>query len=260
MAVKWMRGLSYEIRLLETIGEDARSDMFALYNRYYDGTSEELFRRDLAEKQYVIILHDKQDRMQGFSTVAVTEHRFEGKAVRSFFSGDTVVDQLFWGQQTLPAAFLRLSGSVKAEAPEVPLYWFFPVMSQRTYRYLRAFFKVFFPAHDRGTPPRAKALMDLLAGERFGDAYDADRGVISFATSQGHMNPSLAEIPNKVRQKPDVRFFLERNPGYFKGDELVCLAELAPSNLRPLADRLFRKGIDDGIGCNPPSSGPPPGT
>ncbi len=242
-----MADLEYRIETVDGLGEDTVGDMFALYSRYYDGTSEQLFRRDLAEKQYVIFLRDEQDRMQGFSTVAVTEHRFEGKPVRSFFSGDTVVDQRFWGQQTLPAAFFRLSSSIKAEAPEVPLYWFFPPMSQRTYRYLRAFFRVFFPAYDRETPPRVKALMDLFAGERYGDAYDADRGVISFATPQGHMNPSLAEIPEKVRQKPDVKFFLERNPGYLRGDALVCLAELAPTNLHRPAERLFRKGMDDGI-------------
>lgn len=242
-----MADLDCTIEAVDALDDGMIDDMFALYRRYYDGTSEQLFRGDLAHKQRVIVLRDRHHRLQGFSTVAVTAHLLDAKPVRSIFTGDTVVDQRYWGQQVLIGAFLRLSGSVKADAPEVPLYWFFVVMSQRTYRYLRALFKVFFPAHDRDTPPRVKALMDLFAGERYGDAYDAERGMISFATSQGHMNPALAGIPEKVRHRPDVLYFLARNPGYLKGDELVCLAEFATDNMRPLANRLFREGMKNGL-------------
>lgn len=242
-----MDDLEYKIETLDGLGEDVVGDMFALYSRYYDGTSKRQFRDDLSNKQYIVVMRDQQDVMQGFSTVAVTEYSFEGERVRSFFSGDTVVDDRYWGQQALQKAYLHLSGSVKAEAPEVPLYWFFIVMSQRTYRFLGAFFDVFYPTYDRETPAREKALTDLFAGERFGEAYDAESGIISYSTPAGYLNPSWAEIPEKVRNRPDVKFFLERNPGYMKGDELVCLAEISTENFRPLAERLFRKGMDDGI-------------
>ena len=242
-----MAELDSKIETVDALDDGMIGEMFALYRRYYGGTGEKLFRSDLAEKQRVIVLRDRQDRLQGFSTVAVTGHRFEGKPVSSIFTGDTVVDDRYWGQQSLIAAFLRLSGSVKAEAPEVPLYWFFVVMSQRTYRYLRAFFKVFFPAYDRDTPPREKALMDLFARQRFGECYDAESGIISFASPMGYLNPSWAEIPKKVQNRPDVKFFLERNPGYMNGDELVCLTELAVDNLKPPARPPFLEGMEKGI-------------
>ncbi len=242
-----MADLEYRIETMDMLGEDTLGDMFTLYSRYYDGISEQLFRHDLAEKQYVIILHDENGRLQGFSTAAVSEHQFQGERLRSFFSGDTIVDESHWGQQALPTAWFQLTGHIKAAEPGTPLYWFLLVKGHRTYRYLRAFFRVFFPAHDRETPPQDKALMDMLARDRFGDAYDRDRSVVSFATSHGHLKSSWADIPDKDRKRPDVIFFLERNPGYVKGDELVCLTELAPTNLRPLAERLFRKGMDSGI-------------
>jgi hypothetical protein len=89
--------------------------------------------------------------------------------------------------------------------------------------------------------------MDMLARERFGEDYDAGRGVISFDAPHGHLKTSWAEIPEKDRSRPEVVFFLERNPGYVHGDELVCLTELAPDNLRPLANRLFCEGMKNGI-------------
>lgn len=242
-----MTELDYKIETVDALDDGMIDDMFALYSRYFDATSEQLFRSDLANKQYVIVLYDQHDTVQGFSTAVVTEHRFEGRLLRELFSGDTIVDERYWGQQSLIGAFLRLSGSVKAADPKVPLYWFLMVKGHRTYRYLRAFYKVFYPAHDRETPPEQKALMDMLARRRFGDAFDGDRGVVSFPTSHGHLKTSWADIPEKDRRRPDVIFFLERNPGYVHGDELVCLTEVSSTNLRPMANRLFSDGMKKGI-------------
>lgn len=36
---------------------------------------------------------------------------------------------------------------------------------------------------------------------------------------------------------------MQRNPGYRQGDELVCLCEVAASNLKPLAQRVFLRGM-----------------
>lgn len=246
-AVSLIAELDYRIETVDVLHDGTVDTMFTLYSRYYDGTSEQLFRRDLADKQYVILLHDQSGELRGFSTAAVSKHEFEGETLRSFFSGDTIVDQSHWGQQALPMAWFRLTGHIKVAEPETPLYWFLLVKGHRTYRYLPTFFRVFFPTCKRETPHRYQALMDMLASERYGEAYDRDRGVVDFATSHGHLKSSWADIPDKDRQRPDVAFFLERNPGYVKGDELVCLTELAASNLRPLAERLFQTGMDSGI-------------
>ena len=242
-----MADLEYRIETVDGLGEDTVDDMFTLYSRYYDGTSEQLFRRDLAEKQYVIVLRDTGGRVQGFSTQVVTEHRFEGATIRTIYSGDTIVDHRRWGQKALAFTWLRMSGAIKAAAPAVPLYWFNPVMAYRTYRYMRILYRVFYPAHDRETPPRELALIDMLARERFEDAYDADKGLVRFPTPQGYLKSPWAKVPAKDRLKPDARFFHERNPGYVMGDLLICLAELAPANLRPLPERLFQQGMDDGF-------------
>ena len=186
-------------------------------------------------------------RNAGVSTAAVTDHRLDGEPIQSIYSGDTIVDHRFWGQQALPAAFLRLADHCRAVSPDLPLYWYFPVTAERSYRFLRVYFETFFLAHDRETPSRDKALLDLFTRERFGDLYDADRGVVSFPDSQGYLKSDWVEIPEKVRDKPDVRFFAERYPGYVRGDGLSVMTELTWDNLRPFAKPPFRKGMEDGI-------------
>ena len=238
--------LDYRIESAAEVDDEVVGAMFGLYSRYYDGTSEQLFRHDLSEKHYVILLEDSEGVLQGFSTALVNEHEFQGERVRSYYSGDTVVDERYWGQQALPTASFRLTGHIKAAEPETPLYWFLLVKGHRTYRYLSTFFKTYYPNHEGDTPSHEKIIMAMLAIERFGPAYDHDRGIVSFDTSHGHLKPALAEIPEKDRDRPLVKYFLQRNPGYVQGEELVCLTELAPDNLRPLAERLFRQGMESG--------------
>jgi hypothetical protein len=84
-----------------------------------------------------------------------------------------------------------------------------------------------------------QALMDDLARERFGDDYDTAAGVIRFAKSRGHLRAPFATVNKAHRWLPEVEFFLQRNPGYARGDELVCLCELAADKLRPLGRRIF---------------------
>jgi len=222
-----------------TLHSAQREAMYALYARYYDAASRERFIADLADKRYAVLLHDQAGALQGFSTLAEYQREFDGRTIGVLFSGDTVVDARHWGQQALAFEWLRLAGLLKARAPERPLYWFLISKGHRTYRFLSAFAREFWPAFDRTTPPRIQALMNALARERFGDDFDAAAGVIRFAASRGHLREPFATVSEAHRRRPEVAFFLQRNPGYARGDELVCLCELAADKLQPLGRRIF---------------------
>jgi hypothetical protein len=217
--------------------------MYDLYAGYYDATSPALFESDLAGKDHVVVLRDDAGALVGFSTLAIMEAEVGGRALRAIYSGDTIIDRAHWGTQALAFTWLRFAGALKAQKPDVPLYWFLIVKGHRTYRYLSAFAIDFHPHWQQPTPPHARAVMAALARRRFGDAYDAARGVLSFPQSRGHLKPLWATVEPDDAARPDVAFFLRSNPGYVHGDELVCLTELAPHNLRPIARRVFGRGL-----------------
>lgn len=242
-----MGDLTGSIRRAGDLSQKTRADMFKLYELFYAGTSEGLFFEDLADKTYVIILRDENGALQGFSSIKVWDEAFRGDPVRVLYSGDTIVHKDHWGQQALVTAWGHLTGAVKAEFPDVPLYWFLLVKGHRTYRYLRTFYRIFFPAHNRPTPPEYQALMDQLARKKFGEFYSSETGIVHFPESRGHLKPDFAEIPEKDKNRPDVRYFLERNPGYVHGDELVCLTELSHENFNSLATQIFGAGFDAGL-------------
>jgi len=219
--------------------------MYALFAVYYAETSCERFAADLAAKDYVIQLA-ADGSLCGFSTLALLEFDAGGLGRRAIYSGDTIIDHRFWGEQALATAFCRFAGALKAADPETPLYWFLITKGHRTYRYLGAFSREYYPHPARPTPPLAAECIDVLARNRFGDAWKPEAGIVRFERSQGQLRAAWTQPRPSLAARPEVRFFLERNPGHAGGDELCCLTELAGTNLRSYAQRAFLEGYDEG--------------
>ncbi len=233
--------LHAQVRDRAALSDDDVARMFALYATYYDGTNCALFAADLAGKSHVIELM-ADGVLVGFSTLAVLPFEHRGTANLALFSGDTIIDQAHWGEQALVAAFCRYAGRLRAQR-DVPLYWLLISKGYRTYRYLSLFARSYYPQHAASTPASMQERLHALAQRKFGAAYDATTGVVRFPQSRGHLKPAWADVRDHLRTHDVVRFFLDRNPGYASGDELVCLTELAAANLRSFARRAFIAGL-----------------
>lgn len=218
--------------------------MHALHDRYYGGGDARTFRADLAAKTDLIVLTER-GVLRGFSTLAQQAFRTpahgEGLAI---FSGDTIIDHEHWGEQSLARSFCRYAGALKGRHPTRPLYWFLISKGYRTYRYLQAFARTYYPRAEVDTPPDMQHLMDVLARDRFGSAYHPELGIVRFEPVRGYLRAPWSGVREGLRQRPEVRFFLERNSGYVAGDELVCLTELDADNLRAAARREFVHAYD----------------
>lgn len=227
---------------ISTLSDKDRTTMFDLYHINYDGGEPSVFYRDLDAKNYAVVLRDANGIIRGFSTLAVYNEVFQGKSIRVLYSGDTIIEQAYWGQNQMSKAWLELAGCIKQESPTTPLYWLLIVKGHRTYRYLSLFSNDYYPRHNLTTPPEMQSLMDHLATQKFGDQYDAANGLVRFPEPRSYLNQELAAIPDKDSGRLDVQYFLSRNPQYYKGDELLCVCELSAENLTRLARQWFEAG------------------
>ncbi|MDN3577044.1 hypothetical protein QWZ03_09730 [Chitinimonas viridis] len=237
--------LSCRLHDVAALDDATRDQMYALLARHYAATDRQRFEEDLAAKQWVLLLTDAQAQLQGFSTLHVYAVSHQDRDCRIVYSGDTVIDRAHWGEQGLAFNWLRLAGQLRSQAPQASWYWFLISKGHRTYRYLPAFARCFYPHWQHPTPAFEASLLHRLAQDRFGAHYQAEQGIVRFPQSQGHLQDDLARVNPREQHHPAVRFFLERNPGYAQGHELCCLCELAPDNLRPLAQRLLHKGASN---------------
>jgi hypothetical protein len=224
----------------QSIGEHNVQAMSKLYLANYEGTDRDLFLADLTKKTKVVLLR-YAGQLVGFTTLEIFPWDHEGHPVEIVYSGDTIVDPAHWGQQALAFAWIRLMGAVKHNNPDVPLYWLLIVKGHRTFKYLSAFGKTFHP-HWKDQDPMLHRMADELARYRFGSEYEPHSGVVEYKHSRGHLKAELAEASELEQRKPGVRFFLDRNPHYRQGHELVCLCSLDETNMKPLTRRLFSSG------------------
>jgi hypothetical protein len=236
-----MNKLSARIIPAATAGDDLVEEMFALMHAHYDGVNAATLRADLAAKDFIILL-ERDGRLRGFSTQAVTAHAGPGGPARVVFSGDTIIDRADWGSPALALAWGRMMLGLLDEAPDHPLHWLLTTKGYKTYRFLTVFFRDFLPHHDRPADPAALALRDTLAHARFGDRYDPRRGLLPAAAGAQRLRPGVADLPDARLRDPHLAHFQALNPGHAQGDELVCLARFHPANLHPHILRRLRAG------------------
>lgn len=229
---------------VDSLDRKTRESMFALFERYYESVSLAAFEQDLDSKTIAIILEDRQGRLQGFSTLEIIPFETGDGGAIALYSGDTIISHHHWGEQALSRAWCYFAGQVKREHPDLPLYWFLIVKGHRTYRYLPAFTRKFYPNYREATPGKLQRIMDKLATEKFGDAYRADAGILHFPESRGHLRKEWADAGTELEKKPHVAFFLRSNPAYASGDELVCLTELNEQNMRFVSRTAFLEGMN----------------
>lgn len=212
---------------------DECDEMFALMDGHYDAVTREAFDADLGRKNEVILLHDGGGKIRGFTTIAWNPcgEMEEGDVI---FSGDTVIDRECWGTQELVKGFCRRAGELQRFYGR-KLYWFLISKGHRTYRYLPLFAKRFHP-HPELEEPLLERLAGEIAGKMFGAAWMGEEGVIRFDGRAGHLREGL---DGQREGNPWVEFFLSKNPGYARGDELVCLTEMSEGNLLRSARAAF---------------------
>jgi hypothetical protein len=211
---------------------DCIARMHELMRAHYDGVSESQFLADLSAKQWAILLLDN-GQLRGFSTQVLFDHPLAGRDVKILFSGDTIIEKEHWGSQALPLAWGRLMLSLLAAHPASDLYWLLTSKGYKTYRFLPVFFHEFYPSVAGETPVFEKALLDSVAGRRFGGRFDPAAGVLRAEAGAQRLREGIAEIDDRRLRDPHVAFFQKKNPGHARGDELVCLARFHPDNLKP---------------------------
>lgn len=216
-----------------------RQQLFELMRRHYIGVDAERFRHDLEEKNWVLLLHDSAGTLRGFSSLLKYHARIQGHPITVIFSGDTIVEQRYWGSRALPRTWIRAVRSLHTDKDPSDLYWLLLTAGFRTYRFLPLFWRRFYPQPQSGDV-QLRYLRDRLASDRFGRAFDPVSGVVRLAAHY-RIEPRLGGPDAAARRRDThIDYFLTSNPGHVHGDELACIASLDDTNLTAAGRRMCR--------------------
>jgi hypothetical protein len=223
----------------EDLDRRTRDEMFRLLAGHFSGAGRKTFEADLAGKQSAILLEDEPGQLRGFSTLAVYLSQAAARPACVVYSGDTIVERAWWGSPALPRTWIRAVRQLVPDGWTHDVYWLLLTSGYRTYRFLPVFFRSFHPRHDGGDAASLAPVLDALATERFGDRYDAADGIVRLAAPQVLVD-DLLQLPAGRTLDPHVAYFLKRNHGHLRGDELACLTRISDDNLTPAGRRMMR--------------------
>jgi hypothetical protein len=224
-----------------------RKAMFVLLSSCFDGVTKRQFERDLEEKNWVILIQ-RRGALVGFSTLLAYETRIANEPVSVIYSGDTLMAPEAWGTTALARTWIAGVNQLRTTYSHGRYYWLLLTSGFRTYRFLPVFWREFFPRFDIAAPLRERILLEQLAHERFGNQFDPATGLVRFVQPQ-RLRDELGRIPEGRTNDPHVQFFLLRNPGHVRGDELVCLTELSAENLTDAGRRMIAPRRHEACSC-----------
>lgn len=231
--------LSSEIRKINKLSAQDKDRMFELMQTYYENVNQSKFLKDLHEKDGVLLLTTENNKIQGFSTYLIIETNFNNETIYALYSGDTIVDQKYWGQIALFRSFANLIKQFLEDSYK-PLYWFLLSKGIKTYLLLPLYFKSYYPQAGKDTS-NYLSLINHLGKLRFGDFFHAEKGIVRIEPPADHLKEHLTVIPKEKLKNPHVKLFLDRNPGFVNGDELVCLTNITENNLTRAASKFVNR-------------------
>ena len=216
-----------------------KKDMYGLMTKVYYGENWDKFLSDMSQKDYALVLYNESSNIVGFTTIEIFD--FEGKII--IYSGDTVIDENFRGDIELMRAWWRFSYTVQMKYHDKKVLWLLISKGWRTYKFFPMFLKEIYPTYKCNTPEEIQKFIDRLSHYKFGDSYKNGLVIPEYPDK---LKSGKNDIPEKRREDKDVKFFLEKNPDFYKGNELVCLAELSVSNLTKAGLKLLH-GVRNAI-------------
>lgn len=214
-------------------------EMHNVFKKYYNNTDLNTFKNDLDKKNGAIILRKKSTgEIVGFSTVLEMRMIINGKKVHGIFSGDTIVEEEYWGNNPLNSAFLIYFIKKLMVNPFKPIYWFLISKGYKTYLLLTNNFVSYYPCYSKDN----KHLEDIMKGYcsyLFPENFNEKKKILDFGKGAQYLKGGVAEITVEMCEKyPKIAFFNERNPTWDRGTELPCVAR---ATLGTALHRIFVK-------------------
>ncbi len=236
-----MSDLSVRFSYRYEISSSELLEMHQVFKKYYRNADLKTFKNDLDKKNGAFLVRRKSTgEIVGFSTMLEMRMKINGKKIRGIFSGDTIIEEEFWGKNPLTMAIVKHVLKKMIMSPFTPFYWFLISKGYKTYLLLTNNFLNYYPCYNREN----KQLEDITVAYcnyLFPDYYNEKKKILDFGKDYQSLKGGVAEITAEMCSTfPKIAFFNEKNPAWDRGTELPCVGEVSWSFF---AYRIFIKPV-----------------
>ena len=217
--------------------------LWTVYSSFFD-TERSSFDEAVRRADEVVRYRDPADgRLCGMALLSARAASHEGRAFRVLSTSAVCLEPAYRGLNAVQRLGLSRLARERVRHPFSNVYWYFDTFSYKSYLLLPRNLAEYWPRRDRPTPAWESGVIELLARRHGGEAWSKTTGIIG---PQGRrLRPGVADVPPDDPD-PEVRYFLDRNPGYAAGDRLPCLCPLNARNVAAIAWRAIHRGARRG--------------
>jgi hypothetical protein len=109
-------------------------EMHTIFNNYYENADLDTFILDMSKKSGVFVLKDLTNkRIVGFSTWTEMPITYKGEQAIGVFSGDTIVEEAYWGNKAMHTAFALQAVKTKLKNRGAKVFWVLISKGYKTY-------------------------------------------------------------------------------------------------------------------------------
>jgi len=185
-----------------------------------------------------LFLIHQDGELVGFAVKTVESIAHQGRTVNIFEGGIYVRRGVSGvGLAWMPHAF-KACLREKLRNPLRPQYYVMEALTPVSYRRGARSFPRLYPHRSRATPSKLAGLLRAVLAHR-GLRRSGDHPfVVRYPDPATHAEPQRILLNERLRDDPDVRFYLAHNPGFQDGD---ILAAIIPLNFTELAIGLLTR-------------------
>ena len=227
-AVNKKRRLYAYMAEIEYLDEVSGKELYNYLLKMLDSeASYEEFHKVLKTYKYVVTCRDKMDgSLRGVGLAGVERRDLDGYKYTIVRVGLTFLEKSYQGSPILyyMIAYLLLKEMILH--PLTPLYTIGKSFTYKSYLLTCHAFPYGYPRYDKETPPLAKKIINEFARSVMtsSDVYDEETFVLK--REKVYIKPGTMEISAKDLEDPHIKFFVERNPGWTKGHQLLNLGQV----------------------------------
>lgn len=246
------KAMSPKIRLYVYICETVLLDEVSVNELYgflmkmidSDFSIKEFHHSVLLNYKYAIICRERRDgSLRGMMLLGVDRKELDGVKYTQVKVGLSFFQNYYRGGPWLYFASAYLILKEMILHPFTPLYMIGKAFSYKSYLVMCHYVQESFPRYDRETPAFAKKLLNNfgLSTKSPNEIYDPETFVLK--RERSGMKPGVAVLTENDLKDPHIKFFVERNPGWAKGHQMLAMGRMRWVDLLRMIWRTVNRAV-----------------
>lgn len=219
--------------------------LYAVHQRIFDGVERESFARYVveskAEHTWLLLHRNESGELVGYFALHLFEKRLDGKP-QAVFRAEAGSLRAYRGGNVNARFWMERVARYVLKHPGRRVFYMGSLVHPSSYSLFARHCGEVWPRREQETPPELLSFMDTLATEFGLEKVDEARPLVrrvGWRTRESEMEREYWSHCDK----PEVRYFLEANPGYGEGHGLVTVVPITLENLLSMARSLLAKRL-----------------